>query len=724
MKNIPTILILLPLLLAMIACHDPKPVTDTLHRAEALMHEHPDSAWTMLNTLSPDEMGQNGTRAHYALLYTQAQDKNYIDETNDSLISVAVDYYRHTDDVRHKFLSCYYKGRVLTNAKDYLNATTCYMEAEQLAGEVGDDYLVGLLYAELGRIYRLYYDYPKSLEAYQKSAECYERAGKIRHRNYIWYNQSSICRNLNESEESERLLRMALASAKEVKDNVLVELCIGNLVMFYIEEKRMSEAQKFYEELKAISGVDYGSASFMSSLTEMYVSVGDLIRAERYVEAGWERAKSSTDSINLYLSSAELYAKKGKNEWAYQELLKGVALQTKNAKEALQQPVLTAQRDYLSEKLAFEAYQLRVEKRLNFLYILLSLLILLMLSYSFYLIYKKIEKKSQQVISCLEEEKDKITERFNQLYVDKKKADLTIENLKDEIIRNEKEGNDKIAALLQKLDKDKEESNRSITELRRKLVEKVNESNAEITELLQEIEFGKEESNRSIAELKQKLLQKEEENHRSMLSLSEKMEQDKLSASKTIQELKNTIEEKKGKNSKMASLIQQLRDESKHNTEIITNLRAELEHRERELYEKLRQHSVCSAELFRSFNSDMGELWVVVKEKKVAVSGISKVIYRWEEDYCVGKKALAKLEGLVNFYCDNAMMHFRNEISLGDEMHYQRVCYWFAGISIKAVALLMGESKDNVYQRRLRLREKIEVSDCLHKQLFLKMLGK
>ena len=107
MKKTPTILIILPLLLALIACGDPKPVTDALHRAEALMNEHPDSAWKALNTISPDEMGQNRTRALYALLYTQAQDKNYIDETNDSLISVAVDYYRHTDDARHKFLSYY-----------------------------------------------------------------------------------------------------------------------------------------------------------------------------------------------------------------------------------------------------------------------------------------------------------------------------------------------------------------------------------------------------------------------------------------------------------------------------------------------------------------------------------------------------------------------------------------------------------------------------------------
>ena len=48
----------------------------------------------MLNTLSPDEMRQNRTRALYALLYTQAQEKNYVYETDDSLINIAVEYYR------------------------------------------------------------------------------------------------------------------------------------------------------------------------------------------------------------------------------------------------------------------------------------------------------------------------------------------------------------------------------------------------------------------------------------------------------------------------------------------------------------------------------------------------------------------------------------------------------------------------------------------------------
>ena len=665
-------LFLLLFLVTFGACSDPKHITEPLHRAEALMNEYPDSAWAVLNTLSPDAMGQSRTRAHYALLYTQAQDKTYRDETNDSLISIAVDYYRHTDDARRKFLSYYYKGRVSFNAKDYLTATSCYMEAEQLADAVGDDYLTGLLYAELGRIYRLYYDYPKSLEAYQKAAECYERAGKIRHRNYMWYNQSGVYRNMDRYDESERLLGMVLSSAKKEKDNVLLGLCMGDLVMLCIEEKRMSEAQRLYEELKTVVGVEYGSAAFMSSLTEMYVSLGDLIRAEQCSERGWMRAKFHTDSINLYLSSAEMYSRKGKSEWAYQELLKGVTLQNEEAKQALQQPVLTTQRDYLLEKLKFEAYRRQVEKRLNLLYILVSILAMIVVVFAFLLILRK----SKRVINGLEKERDGISVKLQKLDEDKKEADKTIENLKNEIDRNEKENNSRITDLLQKLDSDKEKSNRSIAELKQALADKVKESD-------------------------------------SMASLFEKMEQERNVARQTIRDLNDLVSQKEESRTNMAALIQKLENDSKLNAVTITSLR-----------EGLQQHSAHAAELFRDFNSDMSELLVVVKEKKVAVSGICKVVYRWKEDYCVGKKALGKLERLVDFYCDDAMSHFREEVLLDDEEHYQRVCYWFAGISIKAIALLMDESKDNVYQRRLRLREKIEFSDYSYKQMYLKLLGK
>jgi len=482
-------------LLLLTGCNDPKSVTDALHRAEALMNEYPDSAWAVLNTLSPDEMGQNRTRAHYALLYTQAQDKTYRDETNDSLISIAVDYYRHTDDdARHKFLSYYYKGRVYTNAKDYLNAISCYMEAEQLADAVGDDYLTGLLYAELGRIYRLYYDYPKSLEAYQKAAECYERAGKIRHRNYMWYNRSIVYRNINKYDESERLLRMTLDSAKENGDNTLIGFCMGSLVMSFVEQNRMSEAKAFYEELKLVVDEDYGSPSFLGKLAQLHASEGDFVQAQKCLEQGWSRATDKTDSVSLYISSSEVYNLQDNGKETYQNLMKGMELQNQETYQALQQPVLTVQRDYLSERLEFEAYRLRMEKRLNLLYILFSVFILATVVYGFIKILKKNKKAAQQAISKLEQKRKETEKKKEQAEKDKEKLE---------------EENRKISSLLRKMDRDKEMADQTIKDLKNEIAKQEKENNETISRLVQKLEEENKVNVETIASLRNSLDYKE-----------------------------------------------------------------------------------------------------------------------------------------------------------------------------------------------------------------------
>ena len=158
MKNI---LFILTLLLAFTACGDKTSVTDVLNRAETLMNEHPDSSLTLLRTLTLDDFQQESNRARYALLHSQALDKNYIDVTSDSLISVAVDYYQDEENVRNKFLSYYYMGRVHANGGNSLKAMLSFTKAELLEGEIQDSLALGLLYSQLGDLYREYYDFPK-----------------------------------------------------------------------------------------------------------------------------------------------------------------------------------------------------------------------------------------------------------------------------------------------------------------------------------------------------------------------------------------------------------------------------------------------------------------------------------------------------------------------------------------------------------------------------------
>ena len=421
MKNI---LSLLLLLLAFTACGDQKSVTDVLNRAEALMNEYPDSALNLLRTLTFDDFRKEKNRARYALLHSQALDKNYIDVTSDSLISVAVEYYKDKDDVRSKFLSYYYLGRVHANGERYLQATSCLMESEQLVEEVGDDYLSGLLYSEMGRIYRLYYDFPKSLVAHRKAAECYERAGMIGHRNYMLYYQSAVSRNMNDYDGCARLLQKTLTCAKEDGNEVLIKTCIGDMVMLYVELNRTTEARMLYDEYLHFNKDALGNAFLMGALARLCASEQNYSDACSYLKKGWERAKNRNDSISLYLTSAMLSDKLGDGKKAYQELLTGVSIQNVNVRQSLEQPILTMQRDYLSDRLEFQNYKLRMEKHFR---ILCILFFVVLLGIVVYVLSKKLKQE-------------------------KEKARRTIDELNEEMQRKEAESHHKIASLLQELE--------------------------------------------------------------------------------------------------------------------------------------------------------------------------------------------------------------------------------------------------------------------------------
>ena len=50
------------------------------------MEEYPDSALHILESIETQQLSAQADRAYYALLLTQARDKNYIVQTDDSLI--------------------------------------------------------------------------------------------------------------------------------------------------------------------------------------------------------------------------------------------------------------------------------------------------------------------------------------------------------------------------------------------------------------------------------------------------------------------------------------------------------------------------------------------------------------------------------------------------------------------------------------------------------------
>ncbi len=349
-------------LLLMTGCKERPEVSATLDRAEALMESAPDSALTLLQTLDTEKFRKRNTHARHALLFTQAQDKNYIDETNDSLISIAVDYYRQHGDVRPRFLSLYYKGRVQTNASDHLNAMLSYAEAEELVDELNDDYYAGLLYSQMGDIYEIYYDFPKGLEAYQKAEECYRKARKIQHYLYALLDCSDIYYNMGEYYKCDSIYSFVQQEAVNLKDSVLFDILLRDKIMLSIETNQMEEGEKLLEELFSANGIESKGPHFLSRVVELFLSKKDLEEASCFMKDSWSRARTPADSVDCYITSSSLQKAKGNYREALQDYESGMILQSKEMRKTLQQPILTMQRDFLAKEFELQKYRLSETK--------------------------------------------------------------------------------------------------------------------------------------------------------------------------------------------------------------------------------------------------------------------------------------------------------------------------------------------------------------------------
>ena len=129
MKNVLTISILTCVLTF---CGRNQAVDESLDRAESCMSASPDSALAILESIDSLHFDSRSQNARYALLKSIALDKNYIDRTDDSLINIAVSYYRHRLNAPYKFKSYYYQARIYQNAGQMDKAMESLVCAEHI----------------------------------------------------------------------------------------------------------------------------------------------------------------------------------------------------------------------------------------------------------------------------------------------------------------------------------------------------------------------------------------------------------------------------------------------------------------------------------------------------------------------------------------------------------------------------------------------------------------
>ena len=164
--------LIISIITSLISCTHNKNYTTTfqpeLAKAEAIMYRYPDSALHILQGIQPDIPSENEQYATWALLMTQAQYKNQI-EQSDSLINIAYSYFINQDNAQRKALALYYKGILRHESHHAEDALSFYLEAATEIEKTNDYQLGFLINSEVGLmyLYRKLNDY--AMEYFEKA---------------------------------------------------------------------------------------------------------------------------------------------------------------------------------------------------------------------------------------------------------------------------------------------------------------------------------------------------------------------------------------------------------------------------------------------------------------------------------------------------------------------------------------------------------------------------
>ena len=233
------------------SCSSPSVKNQLLLCADSLMETCPDSALSILESITCPQKMPRADRALYALLLTQARHKNYIALEDDSLIKTAVDYYGDKKKSLRAAKAHYYWGAIYSE-KGYASfAVEEYLTAIRLM-PVRNEFLA-MIYDNLAECYEEDRLYNVAIENYRAAYQI------LKGKDEQTYPMRGIARVFlfqNEKDSALYYYQQALDCALADQDSSLIGALYHDLAMVYSEKKDYIQADKFVSKAILLQGQD------------------------------------------------------------------------------------------------------------------------------------------------------------------------------------------------------------------------------------------------------------------------------------------------------------------------------------------------------------------------------------------------------------------------------------------------------------------------------------
>lgn len=233
------------------SCSSPSVKNPLLLCADSLMEIYPDSALSILESITYPQKMPRADRALYALLLTQARHKNYIALEDDSLIKSAVDYYGDKKKSLRAAKAHYYWGATYREMGYTSFAVEEYLTAIRLM-PVRNEFLA-MIYDNLADCYEKDELFDIAIEAYRQAYQILRGGSQ---QIYPLRGIARMCLLQNKKDSALVYYQQALDCALVEQDSSLIGALYHDLAMAYNEKKDYIQADKYVSKAIKIQGQD------------------------------------------------------------------------------------------------------------------------------------------------------------------------------------------------------------------------------------------------------------------------------------------------------------------------------------------------------------------------------------------------------------------------------------------------------------------------------------
>ncbi len=220
-----------------------------LEHIESIIDEHPDSAMALLDSVDTAALRSDRDRALYAMLQTEALDKNHQNLESDSLITTAIDYFAHKGDRRREMIATYYGGRVQYLNNDFSHAIVRFFRAKEIAEDLGEHFWHGMAARGIADIFSASYNFGDALKYAKEELHFIKLSSRQPYLNYALLDLSTAYYNFGNHEKAVRISKNLLDSATVYNDGFLRKEANQTIGLHLLTEGNSSDAYAIFSEI-------------------------------------------------------------------------------------------------------------------------------------------------------------------------------------------------------------------------------------------------------------------------------------------------------------------------------------------------------------------------------------------------------------------------------------------------------------------------------------------